>query len=173
MLIKRGDCMRPIKFRAWDRRLKNPSYEEWRKEATIDRNVGSIAQYEKETGKKFYDGFVAGMTYSPRANDEWTGETQPLNPVIESIQEDEDQELMQFTGLKDRLGKEIYEGDVLKAKCCDDCKNPYHRVKVLWEMTSWSLRRCYKDKYYGPLDDRVTQNYEVIGNIYENGDLLK
>lgn len=76
-------------------------------------------------------------------------------------------DLMQYTGLKDKNGKEIYEGDVMQAKVT----NASH-FKVIWNYDAWRLLRyCNgveeEGNYYG-----FIENLEVIGNIYENSELL-
>ena len=80
--------------------------------------------------------------------------------------------LMQFTGLKDKNGKEIYEGDILKCRDWGVAPNPVLSISVV----EWSE----DDKGWGlepdPTDgDRydLFRNIEIIGNIYENPELLK
>jgi len=78
--------------------------------------------------------------------------------------------LMQYTGLKDKNGKEIYEGDILSFGNWSDTKKPC-LFKVYWNAESasfdtWDLRH---NKWGGQLDAFS----EVIGNIYENPELLE
>ena len=60
------------------------------------------------------------METQPYANDEWLSECQPLNPVIDCIQEDASwSPLMQYTGLKDKHGSnstEVYEDDIINGE---------------------------------------------------------
>jgi len=84
---------------------------------------------------------------------------------------------MEYTGLKDRNGKEVYEGDIVRA-----FKETDYRIKrweeyyfiVKWdECGYWKFMRIdMKDWCHaGYLSDL---NYiEIIGNIYENQELLK
>jgi len=76
----------------------------------------------------------------------------------------------QFTGLKDRNGREIYEGDILNytlAGIVEDIK-----VEVRWGDCAWILYDIeYKD-CIGHLTVAI-KTYEVVGNIFENPELLK
>lgn len=81
-------------------------------------------------------------------------------------------ELLQYTGVKDRKGKEIYEGDIIYWSC-DDFEE---KVVVFWndEYCKWSVY-CIEDKM--KIDDLYnyssTDEIEVVGNVYENPELLE
>ena len=103
--------MRPIKFRAWDKKHK------------------VMANHLNARGLNLAgDDIVA---YAPEC--EW----------------------MQFTGLLDKNGTPIFEGDIL-----DDKINPYHR------RVEWSVGRNVG------FNIRNGERYEIIGNIYENPELF-
>lgn len=95
----------------------------------------------------------------------------------------EDVELMQYTGLKDKNGTEIYEGDVLEREVhvvlhgTDLDKWIKERVVVDWKYSGWYVN---EDELEFVLDEGVDRHtlcrqtaLEVVGNIYENPELLE
>ena len=77
----------------------------------------------------------------------------------------EEVELMQYTGVKDKNGKEIYEGDITICKY-----GPQIAMEVKWVDEGFrTLGKYDGDNYVG----FVKNNEEVIGNIYENKNLLE
>jgi len=135
--------MREIKFRAWD------------KEKTQIVDVICLA-LDYSTVFKIGD------------NEEYGINTSDLEP-------------MQFTGLKDKNGKEIYEGDIVK----------YNFGDYLWEV-KWAKRNAGFEYYeikkkntflnkeqkvnlskYGITNRMGNCEVEIIGNIYENPELLR
>lgn len=79
-------------------------------------------------------------------------------------------EKQQYTNLKDENGKEIYEGDILRIKSDDGTINLY--VKYDTDMGEYLLvkEEEWEDSLYGCM---CFNEVEVVGNIYENKDLLK
>ena len=85
----------------------------------------------------------------------------------------DDIELMQFSGLKDANSKEIYEGDIIKYKFPYDTRLKHiSPVKFLETEASFGIKDRYGNEI--PLYTISANNYfEVIGNIYENKNLLE
>lgn len=82
----------------------------------------------------------------------------------------ENVELLQYTGLKDKNEKEIFEGDIFV--------HNNHKFEVVWDSTrfigldndrSGKGYCCYVDSHYKDGSSSI----EVIGNIYENPELLE
>jgi len=133
---------REIKFRAWDK------------------------EYTDEDG----DIYGGDMYYSEIDYDK-----RKLNLVSFNIGNsgyNEDMIFMQSTGLKDKNGKEIYEGDIFR-----------NGVLILWvsyRNTSFTLDCndyqcvCALSDFYNVLSlDDLEHQFVVIGNIYENQELLE
>ena len=77
--------------------------------------------------------------------------------------------LMQYTGLKDKNGKEIYEGDILRFQFSEWCISPVYWTKE----RGWTVHGNITAWEYSIGSDFSKSNLEVIGNIYENPELLE
>lgn len=88
--------------------------------------------------------------------------------------------VMQFTGLKDKNGKEIYEGDILCVleDVVADTIDGYNRYEqegdfmevVFDEYGRWSIKG--NSMVIGELLHDMLSDAEIIGNIYENPDFI-
>ena len=83
-------------------------------------------------------------------------DTGKLNPLYQPI---ENYIIQQWTGLLDKNGKEIYEGDIIKTPLAHMFRSNIYEVK-------------YHQNRFTP-DDICDGDVEIIGNIFENKDLLK
>ena len=90
-----------------------------------------------------------------------------------------DCEIMQYTGLKDKNGKEIYEGDIVRAFRKNRQKRfglfvpPTElKLEVYWDSEFCAFKIKYHKMGWSSLFG-LDEPYEIIGNIYENSDLIK
>ena len=131
--------MKEIKFRAWDTKKQ------------IFVPNGDII---------FSDYGDTRITVNPNCM-EYIGDSR------HNYNEDSRFKIMQYTGLKDKNGVEIYDGDLLN--CFGDI------AEVYYDINQALFRYRYKsgdETYMEILGIHSYEHFEVIGNIYENKELL-
>ncbi len=86
--------------------------------------------------------------------------------------------IMQYTGLKDKEGKEIYEGDVVKWRDKGNIFDSEYEDCLSW--VTFKYARWHAEpikvkglRYFQFTNYNETEDCEIIGNIYENPELLK
>lgn len=103
--------------------------------------------------------------------DGWSAsDIQVINQTLNSDFTKQRYDFMQYTGLKDKNGKEIYEGDIVEWSG--------FKMEIFWGEDigigyGFCWRPCGDNRYYHESMTGFIDEYEVIGNIYENQDLLK
>lgn len=140
--------MREIKFRAWDkvRKIMIPDIQ--------DLYDGLDFEFTKEDGNK-------GDIFDTSADDRSFGDNL----------HNENLEIMQFTGLKDKNGKEIFEGDIVNAT--HSLNSNYYKIvfaedAAVFECVGIPIGGSCG--LYGMI--KYPHRIEVVGNIYENQELL-
>jgi uncharacterized phage protein (TIGR01671 family) len=136
---------RVIKFRAWDKRN-----EEMCEVININFKMNLIGVICIDRSTVYMDS------------------SQPMTDRLYAI---ERVELMQYTGLNDKNGKEIYEGDIIKYNEGKTLSRAKMVVKWQQGSLSYSLL-AFKEDWAYELGECISDTLEVIGNIYENPDLL-
>lgn len=93
-----------------------------------------------------------------------------INNTTATLVEVEPETVGQYTGLTDKNGKKIFEGDILRR-----AYHPYEDVAIEWFDGSFRFREVNKPKDYGYSYVCCVQNavsrLKIIGNIYNNPEL--
>lgn len=88
--------------------------------------------------------------------------------INDCIFNDDDLILMQFTGLHDSKGREIWEGDIISAEgLCN--------LEVIWDSYGWAVKwnNCEYTEIDFIDDELLMEEIEVIGDIYTTPELLE
>lgn len=134
---------RIIKFRGFNKDVHN----EWQK---MEGNLSILYKKLDHVDAGYYISNKAGMPFAYKVRPETVG---------------------QFAGLFDKNGKPIYEGDVVEVEIEDgDFIGEKERRSVIFERGKFTTDGLTASLYSIGLD---FDSIEVIGNIYENPELLK
>ena len=116
------------------------------------------------TGLDFYEGDYGGgeVCLRNKKGEQWT---EYIKDVV----------LEQYTGLKDKNGEEIYEGDIVEEDIDFNSKitDGTFRYKVYWneDELCWSLDPIGPESIHNDLWE-LNSSCRVIGNVHENKELL-
>jgi uncharacterized phage protein (TIGR01671 family) len=138
--------MREIKFRAYVPAERDMYYIEKGNQCWLQFEGDKVTLWEE------YESWCSG-------SGEWESS--------ESIREIEDFKLMQYTGLKDKNGQEIFEGDICTCELGINDRLDRKKFIVKYAHNSFIL-----DSEYVTVEESF-EYWEIIGNIHENPELLK
>jgi uncharacterized phage protein (TIGR01671 family) len=139
---------REIKFRAWNKFVKkmiyfnNPHFNVEYRLFCFDSTDRDEVGYQNDLPGSY------GMVKDDSSMTSYPTDTEKLI----------DWEVMQYTGIKDKNGKEIYEDDIVQTYF--DNGDERMKVKVFFQNGRFEL-------------NNNSNEVKVIGNIYENKELLK
>lgn len=151
---------REIKFRVWDAK-----YKDWMRCGFLTNGVGN-----------FIAGGGKGYHFQTILNNETL--TDKIHEEIPFNGSNPRWTVQQYTGLKDILGKDIFEGDIVKYKRHWGSKNGRDSHieisidEIYFSDAGWYPQpetRIEDDSYY----NYKQYDFEVIGNIFQNPKLLK
>ncbi|GAA0102467.1 YopX family protein [Paraclostridium bifermentans] len=118
--------------------------------------------FNKETGNMIYEEELINISKNYLNNDI------DFKCFIFPKDNDEDLVVMQYTGLKDKNGKEIYEGDIVKIIPMNLFDDNRFVGRVMFYDGSFVVDNGKESKYLFREMDEI----KIIGNVYENKDLL-
>jgi uncharacterized phage protein (TIGR01671 family) len=128
-----------------------------------------------KTGRRFLNGFYlnVGRCVDKTEIGVWNHEESEI-----IFAEYPQLELSEYTGLKDKNSKEIYEGDVIKYTKNKHLVYPNFVAEVIWYKYSWGVKIQNSLNVYDPfcIHDEIETDFipyiEIIGNKWENPELL-
>ena len=120
-----------------------------------------------------FRGYFDGIMYYPELSHNYANAIFSCSKLVAvNTQEKARMAIMQFTGLKDKNGKEVYEGDIVSYYQPFAKRTDTHIVK--WD-DRWACFGLFENgnEWCKENDWMKIKDIEVIGNIYENPELLK
>ena len=118
-------------------------------------------------GKTIRGNWVQGLLAN--RDDKWYISNKVGRPFAFDIRPES---ICQCTGLKDKNGKLIFENDIMEAHIDEDFPEDVSRFKVEWNGKGWIENHPDGvDREY--LDDFDTEHFKVVGNIFDNPELLE
>lgn len=149
--------MKKIKFRVWDKQ----------------KNKMICSAYDLENFNMFISPFTGNIEFFERPKNIYMSPNADSIALVHWIkpykirENSDDLVLMQFTGLHDKNGKKIYEGDILKS---DESFWKNENIVVNYQNGGFYPFRFECQEQTDLLDPKRS---EIIGNIYENPELLE
>lgn len=140
--------MRPIKYRAWDKTKKKMTL-------VADISFGD-------------DGSARTTVFQPA----------PKDTYYYGLVEGESGTLMQFTGLFDKHGREVYEDDIVRDNAGDIYAIRWDRHLARFAFYSHDASKKGSNKEWRSAEETITDfdmkaRFEIIGNVHENPGLLE
>ena len=105
--------------------------------------------------------------------DSYNGQPMIRTTMYSDYFDTEDMILMQYVGLKDKNGKEIYEGDIVKFRFKDDREEFPDLIGYIEYQTTFTAFIIMSNQGSFKIDITEIKFIEVIGNIYKNPELLE
>jgi len=113
----------------------------------------------------------------------WDKETKTMNGMVEIYRNrnqeielhprDENIILMQSTGLRDKNGKEVFEGDILAIETDEGILNVNIFLDSKHALFMFESKKYNEEDLLAELVEDNTHPFEIAGNIYENPELFE
>ena len=125
-----------------------------------------VCLFEKKNG--FYQANHYIFDGNIRFGEEtYTGHWNYYQEVIVCKKKIDEKTLGQFTGMTDKNGKKVFEGDIIR-------KTNEGRHPQIFTANIRTSFRANEEVYYGPCDHfNESCEYEIIGNVHDNPELLE